>query len=124
MTVTFDDQTRETPTLALSINVGKREGGFPLTPNADLSDGRFDYLHAGPLTRGELLRQLPNMATGKIPTDHPKVWTGRCAAVRIESEAPVRVHLDGEFLCHPEDGVRRLSVSLLPRALRVAVGRR
>lgn len=122
MTVTFDDQVRDAPTLALSINVGKREGGFPLTANADVSDGRFDYLHAGPLTRGELLRQLPNMATGNIPTDHPKVWTGRCQSVGIESEAPVRIHLDGEFLCHPEDGVRRVNVTLLPRALRVVAG--
>jgi diacylglycerol kinase family enzyme len=124
MTVTFDDQVREAPTLALSINLGKREGGFPLTLNADLSDGRFDYLHAGPLTRRELLRQLPNMATGKIPTDHPKVWRGQCQSVGIESDAPVRIHLDGEFLCHPEDGVRQVSVTLRPRALRVVVGRR
>ena len=124
MAVWFDDQTREAHTVALSVNLGKREGGFPLTPHADLSDGRFDYLHAGPLTRGELLRQLPNMAMGKIPIDHPKVWTGQCQSVRIESEAPLRIHLDGEFLCHPEDGVRRVTVSLRPRALRIVIAQR
>jgi diacylglycerol kinase family enzyme len=119
MTVAFDDLTREIPTLALSISLGKREGNFPLTPNADLRDGLFDYLHAGPLTRWELLRQLPNMAAGTIPMDHPKVSQGRCRRVEITSEAPFRVHLDGEFLCHPEDGIRCASVTLLPRFLRM-----
>jgi diacylglycerol kinase family enzyme len=122
MTISFDDVTRATPTLALSISLGKREGGFPLTPQADLSDGLFDYIHAGPLTRWELLRQLPNMATGNIRRDHPKVWVGRCRTVKINSDEPLRVHLDGEFLCHPEDGQRRFEVRVLPGALRVHKG--
>ncbi|HEV3142950.1 MAG TPA: diacylglycerol kinase family protein [Gemmataceae bacterium] len=121
MKVRFDEQIREAPTLALSINIGKREGGFPLTPDADPCDGLFDYLQAGPLSRWELLRQLPNMATGNIPKDNPKVWTGRCRSASIESEAPLRVHVDGEFLCHPEDGVRNIQVKMLPGALRVRV---
>ena len=121
MKISFDDQLRESPTLALTINIGKREGGFPLTPSADACDGLFDYLHAGPLSRWELLRQLPNMATGNIPTDHPKVWLGRCRSAKIESESPLRVHLDGEFLCHPEDSVRNIEVRMLPGALRLQV---
>ena len=123
MAVTFDGLTREIATLALSVNLGRREGGFPLTPKADLTDGRFDYLHAGPMTRWELLRQLPNMAAGTIPTDHPKAWLGQCQAAKIVSAAPLRVHLDGEFLCHPVDEVRSLTIRLLPRALRVVVAR-
>jgi diacylglycerol kinase (ATP) len=121
MKIHFDEQVRETSTLALSINIGKREGGFPLTANADPCDGMFDYLQAGPLSRWELLRQLPNMATGNIPKDHPKVWTGRCHTASIESEKPLRVHVDGEFLCHPEDGVRNIQVKMLPGAMRVRV---
>jgi len=121
MKIHFGEQVREAPTLALSINIGQREGGFPLTPEADPCDGLFDYLQAGPLTRWELMRQLPNMATGNIPKDHPKVWTGRCRSAIIESELPLRVHLDGEFLCHPEGGERRIQVKLLPGALRLQV---
>jgi diacylglycerol kinase family enzyme len=120
--VAFDDVRRDEPTLALSISVGKREGGFPLTPNAELDDGQFDYLQAGPLTRWELLRQLPNMVAGNIPRNHPKIWPGRCRSVAIKAEEPLRVHVDGEFLCHPEDGQRHFQVKLFPQALRVQTG--
>ena len=37
--VTLDGQTREVPTLALSVNLGRREGNFPVTPDALLADG-------------------------------------------------------------------------------------
>ena len=60
---------RVAPTLALTLNLGKREGGFPLTPNADLSDGLFDYMHAGPVSRWDLLRNFPNMIRGTLPAD-------------------------------------------------------
>jgi hypothetical protein len=39
--------------------------------------------------------------------------------VSLSCEAPLIVHLDGEFFCRPEDGVRDLDVELRPAALRV-----
>jgi diacylglycerol kinase (ATP) len=119
LTVTIDDETRCLPTLAFSVALGRREGGFLLTPNAQLSDGYFDFVHAGALRRWELLRYLPGMITGRLPTDHPKLWLGQCSKVSVESKTPLTVHLDGEFFCLPEDGVRKLEVSLLPGALAV-----
>lgn len=119
LTVRFDEATRTTPTLALTVNLGRREGGFLLTPDAKLDDGLFDYLHAGPLGRWELLKNLPKMATGNLPTDHPLLAVGRCRRVTVEGETPFRIHLDGEFFCHPEDGVRRVEIELLPGRLPV-----
>jgi diacylglycerol kinase family enzyme len=119
MSIRLDDRLLEGPTLALSVGLGQREGNFPLMPKADLCDGLFDYLRAGKLKRWELLRYLPGMATGNLPTDHPLLDMGRCRSVEVRSESPVRVHLDGEFFCHPEDGVRNLTIELLPKALRV-----
>jgi diacylglycerol kinase family enzyme len=119
MTVRTDDSERHVPTLALTVALGQREGGFPLTPRAQLDDGLFDFVHAGPLSRWELLRFLPNMATGRLPTDHPRVWLGRCRRVTVVSTAPLTAHIDGEFFCRPEDGVRCLEIDLLPRALPV-----
>jgi diacylglycerol kinase family enzyme len=119
MSIRLDQRVIDGPTLALSVSLGMREGNFPLTPKADLCDGLFDYLRAGRLSRWELIRYLPGMATGNLPTDHPLLDMGRCRAVEVRSESPVRVHLDGEFFCHPEDGVRNLTVELVPAALRV-----
>jgi diacylglycerol kinase (ATP) len=120
LTISRDGAVRKAPTLALSINLGRREGGFLLTPNAHLGDGWFDYLHAGDLRRWELVRYLPRMITGRLPTDHPKIWMGRCREVTVQAETPLTVHLDGEFLCQPADRMRRVEVRLLPEALAVA----
>jgi diacylglycerol kinase (ATP) len=117
--VRFDDVVREKPTLALSVNLGPREGNFPVTPEAKLDDGLFDCIQAGPLTRWGAIKLLPRMATGTLPSDHPHLWLGRCRSVHIQASQPVRVHLDGEFFCHPEDGIQEFSIELIPRRLRV-----
>src|SRR5205807_10485091 len=119
MVIHFDDLVRTVPTLGVTVNLGKREGGFPLTPHADLGDGLFDTLHAGPVSRWDLLRHLPNMAAGALPDHHPRMWLGRCRRLAVQSEAPLRIHLDGEFFCHPEDGLTSVTVELLPSRLRV-----
>ena len=119
MAVSFDDLTRETPTLALTVNLGQREGGFPLTPRADLSDGYFDTMHAGPVSRWDLLRHFPNMAAGTLPDNHPRLWLNRCRRVAVRCDEPLRIHLDGEFFCHPEDGFTSVNIDLVSRRLRV-----
>jgi diacylglycerol kinase family enzyme len=119
MTVTTDEKASERPTLALTVSLGRREGGFLLTPQARLDDGLFDFLHAGGMSRWELLRYLPKMVTGTLPTDHPKLNVGRCRSVTVRSEKPLRIHIDGEFFCQPEDKVQDVRVELLPGRLRV-----
>lgn len=119
MTVTFDGQARHGPTLALTVNLGQREGKFSLTPRATLDDGWLDYLHAGPLRRWELIRWLPAMITGGIPENHPRIWLGRCQSVQVQSATPLTVHLDGEFLCQAPDQVLQIDVEILPGKLEV-----
>jgi diacylglycerol kinase family enzyme len=116
--VHLDDEVRQGPTLALSLALGRREGNFVVAPDAILDDGRFDYVHVGKLTRWDMLRFLPGLAFGRLPT-HPQVWRGRCSRAFIRCEAPLTVHVDGEFFCLASDDVRELEVELLPRRLRV-----
>jgi diacylglycerol kinase family enzyme len=122
MTAEFDGVSRCGPTLALSLGLGQREGNFPLLPHADLCDGWFDYLHAGPVSRWELIRHFPNLLRGTLPKNHPRLWLGRCRQFTLHSERPLRIHVDGEFFCQPEDEVLSVSVTLLPRRLRVVRG--
>ncbi|MBY0458331.1 MAG: hypothetical protein K2V38_13400, partial [Gemmataceae bacterium] len=121
MTIRFDDREITTPTLALSILNAQREGNFPLRPDADLTDGRFDYMHALKLTRLHLIRYLPAMATGNLPENHPKLHLGRAQGIAVQSEAPLCVHADGEFVCVPEEGIREVRVEVIPARLRVEV---
>jgi diacylglycerol kinase family enzyme len=120
--VAFDGQEREVPTLALTVALGRREGNFVLAPHALLDDGLFDYLHAGPISRWELIRHAPGMITGRLPQNHPRLWMGRCRRVTVASATPLLVHTDGEFFSKPEDGVLGLEIDLLPGRLRVQAG--
>jgi diacylglycerol kinase family enzyme len=120
MSVRLDNgQERRMPTLALSLAIGKREGNFVVAPDAVLDDGLFDYIHAGPLTRLDLLGFVPGLIVGRLPQHHPNVWLGRCHSAHVKCESPLTVHTDGEFFCLPEDGCREIAVELLPRRLRV-----
>jgi diacylglycerol kinase family enzyme len=112
-------EARVVPTLALSIALGQREGNFVIAPDARLDDGWFDYLHVGALPRHQLVTFLPGLFAGRLRPSHPAVWTGRCRQVSVRSEAPLTVHLDGEFFCRPEDEVCDLEAELLPGALQV-----
>lgn len=119
MMVRFDDREATGPTLALTINLAQREGGFPITPDADLTDGLFDYMHATNLRRWHLIRYLPAMARGKLPRDHPLLHLGRAKRIDVRSEVPLCVHADGEFFCMPGEEIREISVEVLPRRLKV-----
>ncbi len=121
MTIRFDDREVTTPTLALSVLNGQREGNFPLRPNASLTDGLFDYMHATRLSRWHLLRYLPAMVRGKLPENHKLLTLGRAARIAVRSEAPLCVHADGEFVCTPPDELREVLVELLPGRLKVEV---
>jgi diacylglycerol kinase family enzyme len=123
MNVKLDDRVRETPTLALSVAIGRREGNFMLTPDAVVDDGLFDYLHAGRIRPWELVRYVPGMITGNLPTDHPALWTGRCRRVQVRSHESLTVHLDGEMFCRPEQGLHEVEVEILPSRLQVQVPR-
>lgn len=120
MAVQLDDQSRRLPTFALSVVIGQREGNMVVARDAIPDDGWFDYLHAGALSRFEVLRYLPRLAMGgELPTDHPLIWQGRCKAVKLESDVPLTIHLDGEFFCLPNDNIQNLEIGILPGKIRV-----
>jgi diacylglycerol kinase family enzyme len=118
--ISLDGQTPFTaPTLMLSVLLGRREGGFVMAPDAKLDDGLFDFMHAGALSRWEVLRFMPQVAFGGPPTNHPKVRLGRCREMHLRSQSPLTVHIDGEFFARPEDNIRELEIRVLPLRLHV-----
>jgi diacylglycerol kinase family enzyme len=120
MTLQIDDEPPWTvPTLLFSTLVGKREGGFAIAPQAVLDDGLFDLVHAGDLSRLEVLYFLPRLAIFGPPADYPKVRQGRCRRVKLRSESPLIAHVDGELFCVREDGIQELEIEIVPRALPV-----
>jgi diacylglycerol kinase family enzyme len=120
MDFVVDGETWSTPTLMISVGIGQKEGGFVLAPQARLDDGLFELLHAGKLSRWEVLRFLPGLATAGPPTDHPKVRICRCREIQLRSESPLTIHIDGEFFCRPEDRLHAVEIRIVPAALRIA----
>jgi diacylglycerol kinase (ATP) len=121
MTITLDDQPAWTKqSLLFSTLVGKREGGFVLAPKAEMDDGWFDYIHAADLSRWEILHFLPRLALFGPPEQYPKIRQGRCQHAKVHSTAPLIVHVDGELLCLPDEGIQSVEIDILPRAIRVA----
>src|SRR5262249_39085747 len=102
----------------LSVLNGQREGNFPLRPAARLTDGLFDYMHATRLSRWHLVRYLPAMVTGKLPEQHKLLHLGRARRVEVQSEVPLCVHADGEFVCRPVEGVPQVPGEWAPRRRR------
>jgi YegS/Rv2252/BmrU family lipid kinase len=119
MTLEVDGKTWETPTLMISVGLGQKEGGFVLAPQARLDDGLFEMLHAGDLSRWEVLRFLPRLALAGPPTDHPKISIRQCRHIKLRSERPLTIHIDGEFFCRPEDQLQEVEIQILPGALQV-----
>src|SRR5262249_52532250 len=99
--------------------IGRREGNFIMAPDAILDDGYFDYLHAGPMPRVELLWNVPRLATGWLPSRNPKLWRGRCRRATVTSAAPLPFHIDGAVLIGREKPVHALEVEIIPGALQV-----
>lgn len=120
MTLRLDDQPSIVkPTLMMSVMIGKREGGFLMAPQASIDDGYFDYVHAGALTRWQVVRLLPRLALWGVPASYPGVTQGRCRRIQLKSVKPLTVHADGEFFCQPDDNIREIDVEILPNRLRV-----
>src|SRR5262249_5487964 len=119
VSVCVDGQTRQGPTLALTVAIGRREGNFVLAPDAAVDDGLFDCLHVSRLPRWQLVCYVPRMITGRLPTDHPALWVGRWRHVEVHCQEAVPGHLDGELFCRPEDGLGDFEIQILPGWLRV-----
>lgn len=107
------------PTLMYGIYLGQREGGFPIGKESRLDDGLFDTLHVGDISRWELIRYLPGLIRGNLPTDHPKLTRGRSDLLTVTSGSALCCHLDGEIICQPDDGIHEIQFALVPKRLTV-----
>lgn len=107
------------PTLMYGVYLGQREGGFPIGKDAILDDGLFDTVYVGDIRKWELVRYMPGLITGNLPTDHPKLLRGRCSDLTVTSGTSLCCHLDGELLCRPEDGQREARFEIVPQRLMV-----
>jgi len=113
-TLTSDEWTYRGRVMFVGIaNSPSYGGGMRLSPNSNMSDGRFEVCIVEAMGRLELLRNFPRIFAGTHLT-HPKVRILTARRLKMESQRPVPFCLDGEY--HQS---LPIEISLLPSALSV-----
>ena len=88
-------------------------GGLRIAPAADFADGQLDVCFVRQAGKARLLRLLPKVFSGRH-VRLPEVEYFKAARLRLETEVPLDVYADGEFVCRTP-----IEVSVVPKALRV-----
>lgn len=112
----MDNEIVETRAVLCAIaNAQSYGGGMRVAPDADLSDGLFDICLIKELGKAEFMRAFPSVFAGKH-IHHPRVEMFRAATIRLESEPPLPVLVDGEIM-----GETPASFEIAARAIEVAM---
>jgi len=116
VTLDIDGQvTEQTIVMAVLCN-GPREGGsFLIAPKARFDDGKLDVNITQWMPRLQLLGMVPRFMKGTHVTD-PRVSLCQAEHVRLVSDDPLLLHVDGEIICGECHSVE---VGILPSALRI-----
>ncbi len=117
----FDDEKVSQETLFLAMGIGPRgAGGFFLTPDAVSDDNLIDSCLVNPVGRLTILSMLGQAIKGThIHSKHVTMRQNK--RIRIQSNMPMPIHIDGEVFAYPKDNIRQVTVSSIPAALSVMV---
>ena len=120
ITLQLDDQpVQKRRMLALAIgNSASVGGGVRLTPDAKIDDGWFDVSVIKEVSLPELALVL-FIARVRRKYHSNALDTYRARRIEITSVRPLSVHLDGEMVPLAGSEVHKLSVEVMPSALRV-----
>jgi diacylglycerol kinase (ATP) len=117
LTVTIDGTAETQDLFLLTIGNGTTcGGGFRLTPHAKLDDGLLDITFVKPISVPRLLWHLPKVFQGTLERVERYASMKRVMSLRVESSAPVPVHVDGEVY---RGDTSRLEIEVIPNALTV-----
>jgi len=101
--------------LAAFANAPAYGGGMKIAPRALLDDGQLDICILRDIAKLKLAWLFPTVYFGRH-LDVPQVEYFQAEGVRIETDTPLDVYADGEYVCHTP-----IDVSIAPGALKVIV---
>jgi YegS/Rv2252/BmrU family lipid kinase len=119
--VQTDNESWEDDILMLVMCNGPREGGgFHVAPEAVNNDGFLDYAAITKVSRPMMFRLIPEVMKGTHGR-FKQVRMNRFRQMKVESDRPLFIHIDGEIYAGFGSNVRQLSIEMLPGALEVMV---
>jgi diacylglycerol kinase (ATP) len=89
--------------------------GLRIVPRAELDDGKLDVCVVSNMGKLRLLRLFPSLYSGGH-LGIPEVEYFQTAFLRIQTEIPMEVYADGEYVCRTP-----VEISVQPKALKVIV---
>jgi diacylglycerol kinase family enzyme len=112
-----DEESWDERTLMMVICNGPREGGgFLVAPEAQNDDGVFHYATINKVSRPMMLRLVPEVMNGTHGR-FEQIRMGTLRKMEIRSEAPLRIHIDGETFAGFGTTVHNLKVEIIPKAI-------
>jgi diacylglycerol kinase (ATP) len=114
MVVRFDNHEIRKRLLFASVANGRCQGGgFWMTPEALIDDGKLDLCIVERMRLDEIIRYLPRLMEGSHTTLR-QVTMGQAQRVEISSNTPIPVATDGEVIA---TDARQVVVEVLPSAI-------
>ena len=107
-----DEKVRPT-LLAAFANTQFYGDGMRIAPQADMADGQLDICRISTVNLSEFIRLFPTVYFGRHLLS-PKVEYSRAERALVESDTPLEIYADGEFVCETP-----AEISVAAGALRV-----
>jgi diacylglycerol kinase (ATP) len=111
----FVTRSDTTSMVAAFANAPAYGGGMKIAPNARLDDGLLDVCVVSDMDKFKLVCLFPTIYFGRH-LRLPQVDSFQAERLRFETERPLDVYADGEYVCQTP-----IEVSVAPRALTVIV---
>jgi YegS/Rv2252/BmrU family lipid kinase len=122
MQINADGRPWEQSSLMLTLCNGPREGGgFLVAPEARPDDGILHYAMIKKCSRLMMFRLVPEVMKG-THGKFKQVTLGACKKMSVVADRPMYIHADGEIYTGFDSNMRRLTLEVLPGALRVVRG--
>lgn len=116
LTISSESETRRVKAMLCAIaNAKYYGGGMMIAPSARFDDGLLEVTVIEEIGRIAFLRAFPSVFKG-AHVYHPKYCGLKGTSVRIESEHPVPILVDGELM-----GTTPVEFLIVPKALRIAL---
>lgn len=122
MQIEQDDKKWEQRNLMLVMCNGPREGGgFLVAPDAKPDDGILHYAMIEKCSRLTMFRIVPEVMKGTHGR-FKQVTLGSCKRMSVAADRPMYIHADGEIYTGFGSNLRKLTLEVLPAALKVVRG--
>ena len=122
MQIETDTEKWEQGVIYLILCNGPREGGgFLIAPDAKIDDGILHYALIRDVSRPMMFRIVPEVMKGTHGR-FKEVKMGTCKTFSLTANRPLYIHADGEIFTGPGTDLRKVSVEILPNALKVVRG--